>query len=201
MRVSDFMKFGKKYTEFRQDSRIPDLAQKLYLTPQQQKRYLKWILLSALPLLMLILQDVLFSRMSLYGGTVDMVPCVLLMICVILGAAEGSVFMLVGALIYWLAGSAPGVYVIFLIPLFGTLSAAFRQAYLRKGVFTNIACAAIAFFIYEMFLLGIGILSEQTVWQRAGTFLVTTGLTLLSTPVLYPLLSRLERIGGETWND
>ena len=201
MRVSDFMKFGKKYTEFRQDSRIPDLAQKLYLTPQQQKRYLKWILLSALPLLMLILQDVLFSRMSLYGGTVDMVPCVLLMICVILGAAEGSVFMLVGALVYWLAGSAPGVYVIFLIPLFGTLSAAFRQAYLRKGFRTTLMCTSAALILYETTTFLAALLLGVTRLARWWVMAISTGLTLLTLPLVFVLVWGICMIGGDQWKE
>ena len=81
--------FRRNKAEFKPDSKRFDLAQRLYLSPQQQKKYLKWILFSLLSLLMLVLQDVLFSRISIYGATVDMVPCVLLLICVLQGAAEG----------------------------------------------------------------------------------------------------------------
>ena len=59
------MALRRKKADFRPDSRTQDLVQRLYLTPQQQRRYLKWILLSLLSVLMLVLQDVLFSRMSL----------------------------------------------------------------------------------------------------------------------------------------
>ena len=103
------MAFRRKKPDFRPDTRRRDLIQRLYLSPQQQRRYLKWILLSLLAVLMLVLQDVLFARMSLFGGRVDMVPCVLLMTCVIHGAEGGAVFLLLGGLVYWFSGSAPGV--------------------------------------------------------------------------------------------
>ena len=122
------MVFRRKKPDFRPDFQRRDLVQRLYLSPQQQRRYLKWFLLSVLSVLMLVLQDVLFARMSLFGGRVDMVPAVLLMICVIHGAEGGALFMLLGALVYWFSGSAPGVYVILLIPVLGTVAAAFRQA-------------------------------------------------------------------------
>ena len=195
------MKFRRNNTDFRPDFRFPDLAQKLYLTPQQQKRYLKWILLSALPLLMLVLQDVLFSRMSLYGGTVDMVPCVLLMTCVILGASESAIFLLVGALVYWLAGSAPGVYVIFLIPLFGTLSAAFRQAYLRKGFRTTLMCTGAALILYESTTFLAALLLGVTQLARWWVMGITTGLTLLTLPLVFALVWGICTIGGDQWKE
>ena len=82
--------FRRKDAEFKPDSQRRDLPHRLYLSPQQQKKYLKWILFSMLSLLMLVLQDVLFSQISIYGATVDMVPCVLLLICVLVPAVAVS---------------------------------------------------------------------------------------------------------------
>ena len=191
---------GKKY-EFRQVKTGPDLLSKLYLTKKQRASLLKWTLFGLVMLALSLIQDVILCHVNIYGASTDLMPYAILLACMILGADTGCVFALVAASFYQFSGTAPGYYTIALIPILGTLMALLRQAYLRKGVFTNIACAAIAFFLYEMFLLGIGIISELTVVQRAGTFFVTFGITLITTPVLYPLLSRLERIGGETWNE
>lgn len=190
----------KKY-EFRQDKTGPDLLSKLYLTKKQRSALLKWTLFALVLLVLSLIQDVILCHVNIFGASTDLLPYTILLACVLIGADTGCVFSLAAAAFYQFSGTGPGYYTIALIPVLGTVMALIRQAYLRKGVFTNIACAAIAFFVYEMFLLGIGILSEQTILQRAGTFFVTTALTLLGTPVLYPLLSRLERIGGETWKD
>lgn len=195
------MALNRRKADFRPDSQTRDWVQKLYLTPQQQRRYLKWILLSLLCVLMLVLQDVLFSRMSLYGATVDMVPTVLLMICVIHGAEGGAAFLLAGALIYWLAGSAPGVYVIMLIPLFGTVAAAFRQAYLRKGFRTTMMCTGSALILYETLSFLAALLLGVTRFDRAYVVLISTVLSLLTLPVVFGLVWGICKIGGDSWKE
>ena len=195
------MAWNRKKADFRPDSQTRDWVQKLYLTPQQQRRYLKWILLSLLCLVLLVLQDVLFSRMSLYGATVDMVPVVLLLICVIHGAEGGAAFLLAGALVYWLAGSAPGVYVILLIPLFGTVAAAFRQAYLRKGFRTTMMCTGSALILYEVLSFLAALLLGVARFDRAYVVLISTVLSLLTLPVVFVLVWGICKIGGDSWKE
>lgn len=195
------MAWNRKKADFRPDSQTRDWVQKLYLTPQQQRRYLKWILLSLLCLVLLVLQDVLFSRMSLYGATVDMVPAVLLLICVIHGAEGGAAFLLAGALVYWLAGSAPGVYVILLIPLFGTVAAAFRQAYLRKGFRTTMMCTGSALILYEVLSFLAALLLGVARFDRAYVVLISTVLSLLTLPVVFVLVWGICKIGGDSWKE
>ena len=195
------MAWNRKKADFRPDSQTRDWVQKLYLTPQQQRRYLKWILLSMLCLVLLVLQDVLFSRMSLYGATVDMVPAVLLLICVIHGAEGGAAFLLAGALVYWLAGSAPGVYVILLIPLFGTVAAAFRQAYLRKGFRTTMMCTGSALILYEVLSFLAALLLGVARFDRAYVVLISTVLSLLTLPVVFVLVWGICKIGGDSWKE
>lgn len=195
------MAFRRKKADFRPDSRTMDLAQKLYLTPQQQKLYLKWAMLTMLSLLALVLQDVLFARLSLFGATVDMVPCVLMMICVIHGAEAGCVFMLLGALIYWFSGSAPGVYVILLIPVLGTVAAAFRQAYLRKGFRTTLMCTSAALVLYEMLSFFASLLLGVTHFGRWWVIMLSTVLSLLTQPVVFALVWGVCKIGGDSWKE
>ena len=195
------MVFRRKKPDFRPDFQRRDLVQRLYLSPQQQRRYLKWFLLSVLSVLMLVLQDVLFARMSLFGGRVDMVPAVLLMICVIHGAAGGALFMLLGALVYWFSGSAPGVYVILLIPVLGTVAAAFRQAYLRKGFRTTLMCTATALALYEMLNFLASLLLGVTRFARVGVMVISTGLSLLTLPLMFVLVWGICKIGGDAWKE
>lgn len=195
------MAFRRKNADFRPDSQRQDWTQKLYLSPQQQRRYLKWALLSLLSVVALVLQDVLFARMSLFGATVDMVPTVLFMICVIHGAESGAVFMLVGALIYWFSGSAPGVYVILLIPVLGTVAAAFRQAYLRKGFRTTLMCTAAALVAYETVSFLASLLLGVTRFGRAYVMVISTVLSLLTLPAVFLLVWGICKIGGDAWKE
>lgn len=195
------MAFRRKNADFRPDSQRQDWTQRLYLSPQQQRRYLKWALLSLLSVVALVLQDVLFARMSLFGATVDMVPAVLFMICVIHGAESGAVFMLVGALIYWFSGSAPGVYVILLIPVLGTVAAAFRQAYLRKGFRTTLMCTAAALVAYETVSFLASLLLGVTRFGRAYVMMISTVLSLLTLPAVFLLVWGICKIGGDSWKE
>lgn len=195
------MAFRRKNADFRPDSQRQDWTQRLYLSPQQQRRYLKWALLSLLSVVALVLQDVLFARMSLFGATVDMVPTVLFMICVIHGAESGAVFMLVGALIYWFSGSAPGVYVILLIPVLGTVAAAFRQAYLRKGFRTTLMCTAAALVVYETVSFLASLLLGVTRFGRAYVMVISTVLSLLTLPAVFLLVWGICKIGGDSWKE
>ena len=195
------MAFRRKNADFRPDSQRQDWTQRLYLSPQQQRRYLKWALLSLLSVVALVLQDVLFARMSLFGATVDMVPTVLFMICVIHGAESGAVFMLVGALIYWFSGSAPGVYVILLIPVLGTVAAAFRQAYLRKGFRTTLMCTAAALVAYETVSFLASLLLGVTRFGRAYVMVISTVLSLLTLPAVFLLVWGICKIGGDAWKE
>lgn len=195
------MAFRRKNADFRPDSQRQDWTQRLYLSPQQQRRYLKWALLSLLSVVALVLQDVLFARMSLFGATVDMVPTVLFMICVIHGAESGAVFMLAGALIYWFSGSAPGVYVILLIPVLGTVAAAFRQAYLRKGFRTTLMCTAAALVAYETVSFLASLLLGVTRFGRAYVMVISTVLSLLTLPAVFLLVWGICKIGGDSWKE
>ena len=195
------MAFRRKNADFRPDSQRQDRTQRLYQSPQQQRRYLKWALLSLLSVVALVLQDVLFARMSLFGATVDMVPTVLFMICVIHGAESGAVFMLVGALIYWFSGSAPGVYVILLIPVLGTVAAAFRQAYLRKGFRTTLMCTAAALVAYETVSFLASLLLGVTRFGRAYVMMISTVLSLLTLPAVFLLVWGICKIGGDSWKE
>ena len=195
------MALRRKKAEFKPDSAARNLPQRFYISPQQQRRYLKWILFSLLCLALLVLQDVLFSRLSLYGATVDMVPCALMMICVLQGAEGGSVFLLVSALVYYLSGSAPGVYVILLIPLMGTLAAAFRQGYLRKGFRTTLMCAGMAVVLYEACVFLLGLLLGMTIFARWYVITLTAGLSVLTLPLIFPLIQGIAKIGGDSWKE
>lgn len=195
------MAFRRKKSEFRPDSQIRNWTQRLYLSPAQQRRYLKWILLTVLAVLALLLQDVVFSRVSVYGSTVDLVPCALMVICVMQGIESGCVFLLAGALVYYFSGSSPGVYVILLIPVLGCVAAAFRQAYLRKGFRTTMMCSGIAVVLYELISFLAALVLGVTRLNRFNVIIGTAIMSLISLPVLFLLVRGIAKIGGDSWKE
>lgn len=190
----------KKY-EFRPDKPHGDLLGKLYLTKKQRMSLLKWLLYALVLLVLSILQDVILSRMDILGATTDLVPCAILLICVLQGTETGCVFGLVAAAMYQFSGTAPGYHVIVLLPALGIFAAMLRQSYLRKGFSSDVLCAGVAMLLYELILFVVCLIFSQTAPARLGTFLLTGALSLLLIPILYPIATAIDKVGGETWKE
>ena len=139
----------RKY-EFRPDKVKTDILGKIYLTPQQRKKVLQWLLYALMVLVASVLQDVVFCRLDFFGATTDLVPCIIILICVQIGADRGAIFALVAALLYKFSGSAPGYYSMALIPVLALLTAMFRQSYFRRSFGSVALCVTAAVVLYEM---------------------------------------------------
>ena len=149
----------------------------------------------------MLLQDVIFSRASIFGATTDLVPCAILMICVLQGAEAGALFSLIAALLYYFAGSAPGVYVILFLPLLGSVAAAFRQGYLRKGFAASMLCTGAAMLVYELAVFVVGLFLDLTSPSRLLSFVLTAAFSMVVAPLLYLLAKAISAIGGESWKE
>lgn len=195
------MAYWRRKSEFRPDTPRLDLARRLYMTPQQRRIWLQWGLYALLCLLALVLQDVIFSRFRIGGVALDTVPGVILSICVLSGADGGCVFSLVAALVYYFSGSAPGVYVILLLPLLGAVFAAFRQGYLHRRFLPVVLCTATAVVAYEFLVFGMGLITGVTRLSRFPAILMTAGVSAAVLPLLYPVVWSIAKLGGDTWKE
>ncbi len=191
---------AKKY-EFRPDKPRSTWLSRLYLTQKQRRSLLKWCLYGGVLLVLSVLQDVIFSRLRLFGAATELVPCAIFMICILEGTQSGSSFALLAGLLYWFSGTAPGGYAMVLIVALGILASMFRQSYLQTGFSAAIVCTAGAMLLYELGIFAFGLALGLTVWSRIGGFCLTAGLTLLAAPILYPIVLSIEAIGGETWKE
>ena len=64
-----------------------------------------------------------------------------------------------------------------------------------------LVCVAGAMFIYELLVFAIGLFLGLTVFGRIFGFLLTAGLSLISVPILYPIVLAIASIGGQTWKE
>ena len=192
---------AKRKYEFRPDKTGASVLNKLYLTPKQRMTILRWVLYALMLVVLSVLQDVILCKASIFGATTDLVPCAIILICVELGAETSAVFALIAALLYQFSGTAPGYYVIALIPVLGILAAVVRQSFFRKSLSSTMLCACTAVLLYEMSIFAFGLLFQNTSLVRAIRFLITSGLSLLSYPIVYPLTTAVEKIGEKSWKD
>ena len=190
----------KKY-EFKPDKQGTSLLSKLYLTQLQRQALLKWALYALVLLVLSLLQDVILCRLSIFGATTDLVPAAILLITVMLGAETGCVFALVSACLYQFSGSAPGYHVIAILTLLGTGASMFRQSYLQRSYNATMLCSGLALVLYEIIIYAVSLVAGLTVLSRLPALLFTVGLSLISLPILHPILCSIEKIGGETWKE
>ena len=191
---------AKKY-EFKPDRGPRTLLNRLYLTKKQRLSVLKWSLYALVLLFLSLLQDVLLVRFRLFGATTELVPVGIFLICVLAGVERGSVFSLIAACIYLFSGTAAGTYCIVFITVVSVFVAYLRQSYLQKGFVPALLCTALGMILYETGVFAIGLFLNQTTPARAIGFGVTTLLSLLAVPALYPITLAIGKIGGEAWKD
>lgn len=187
--------------EFRPDALQASFLKTLHMTQLQRKILLKWLLFIAVWIVALTLQDVIMSQFSLFGATTDLVPCFILLTAVTIGSEQGSVFALIAALFYYFSGSAPGPYAVAYLTIYSIAGGLFRENFWRRGFASDVLCSAIAMLLYEISVFGSGVFSGLTGWYRFGVFLVTGLLSVLVMLPLYPLVSKIGAIGGETWKE
>lgn len=191
---------AKKY-EFQPDKPYSSWLNKLQLTKLQQKQVLKWALYALLLVVLSVVQDVILCRLRIYGGTTDLVPCGIFLICALEGSHSGSLFALLASIGYLFSGSAPGPQVLVLITVLGVLTAAVRQTYLQPGLRSAMLCTLLAMVVYELAVFAFCLLLGQVSGARLPSFLVSAVLSPLAVPVLYLITRPITAIGGRSWKE
>ena len=187
--------------EFRPDKPGVSLWSKLYPTRKQRLAVLKWLMFSLVLVALSVIQDVIFSRGRLMGGTTDLVPCLVFLVCLTEGAENGAVFSLLAALFYQFSGSGPGAYCVVLIPAIAIAGAAFRQNYFQPKFRTALMCLLPEMLVYEGVVFAAGLFLGQARPDRWFVFPLTAVYSMGLAPIAYPVSMAIGKIGGETWKD
>ena len=192
---------ARKKIEFRPDPTGHNWADKLRLTPLQRKSVLKWMLYSAVCVAGLVLQDSMLARLRLFGGCFDVTPALIVLICVLEGSENGSLFALLASMVYVFSGTGQGHYCIAMLTLAAVLATAFRQSYLRRGAGSDLICVGGAMVLYEMAVFTAGLVQGLTYRGRWGVFLMTAIVSTLTAGAVYALLKYIGTIGGNAWKE
>ena len=191
----------RRNTEFRPDSLETSFLAKLYMTRLQRLHLLKWTSLILLCIGLLAVQDVIMSRVKIFGATTDLIPCVLLLITVMEGIDVGSIFIVISSVLYQFSGFSPGPFAVGLLSIFGILATMFRQAYWHRNRNSILLCAGLSLMLYEIGVYVVAVITGLTNWYRFPVFLITGVLSWMIMIPLYPLINRIGQIGGSTWRE
>lgn len=192
--------FKRKY-EFKPDKITTGTLNKLYITKKQRLAFLKWLLMAAFLVLMCIIEDVVLTRVTIFGARFDLMAVALLLGCILLDPEIGCIFILISSLFYWFSGSAPGPYVVAMLTVLGVFFGIVRHCYLHSTFGSALFCTAAALALYEAVLFGIGIFLGYTTVTRWESFAIKAAISLAAAPLMYPVFVSIGKIGGEAWND
>ena len=193
--------FRRKELEFKPDAQKKGFLNKFHLTQVQRDTYLKWGGYALVILLLLIIQDVIMSRISIFGGTTDLAVCAILLITVMEGTESGSLFVLIASCLYYFSGSAPAPTTIALMSLLGIGASIFRQRNLHRSRGAIVLCAGLALMLYELGTYIFGVAEGLTRWDRISNFAVTGAISWFIMIPLYKLINKIGLIGGNTWKE
>ena len=188
---------ARKY-EFRPDKTGNGILSKLYLTATQRRTILKWTLYAVVLLVLSLLQDVILSKVRLLGATTDLVPCAIILICILEEAHKSAIFTLIAACIFIFTGTAPGTYCLVFLTGLALMASLIRQGLLAKRFSSAMLCGISAYVLYELLTFAMGLFLGNTYFARLQGFAVTTLLSLPAFLILYPVCVS---IGGKTWKE
>ena len=191
----------RKQPDFKPDRRNVSLPRMFHVTQVQRLRLLKWGLYILTCILLLTIQDVIMSRVRVFGATTDLAVCVILLITVIEGVEVGSLFVLIASTLYYFSGSAPGPYCIVLLCFIGIGATLVRQAWLRRTKLSIVFSAGLALTLYELGLYIVGMGMGLTRWDRIFSFLLTAAYSWAVMIPLYSLINKIGLIGGTSWKE
>ncbi len=191
----------KRSIEFKPDPQTATWVKTFHLTIQQRLQLAKWALYILTIVLCLVVQDVIMSRIRLFGATTDLAVCAILLITVIEGTDTGSLFVLIASTLYYFSGSAPGAYVIALMSFLGVAAVLLRQLYWHRSKGSIVLCTGIALMLYEIGLFVVGIAIGLTLPSRLIYFILTGVYSCLALIPLYSVIYKIGLIGGNTWKE
>ena len=142
----------------------------------------------------------MLARLRLFGGCFDVTPALIMLICVLEGSEQGSMFALIGSMIYVFSGTGQGYYCILLLTLTAVLAASFRQAYLRRSAGSDLICVG-AMILYELGVFAMGLFQGLTYRSRWPVFVMTAIVGTLTAGAVYALLKHIGTIGGNAWKE
>ena len=157
------------------------MLDKLYITPRQWLRILRWTLYAALFLLALLVQTVVFGNRTILGAHPDLVAIVITCVCLREGPERGGTFALIASLVWCLSGIDQGS-----ILCRAVLANRFLPSLLV--CFVTLAVEQGLILLMKHFFAGVA-------WEQAGRALRCLLVTLPVQPAVYGLVKCIAKIG------
>ena len=163
---------------------------------QRTKTALMWALFAVLFLFVLLLQTLLFGRARFFGVKLNLIPVVIVCVCLWVGHEAGGLFGLIAGFCWFLTGADDGALSIVTFTVCGILA-----SWLCMNVFPRRFGSALllclgALLLHEGVLFLLKYYLEEAALSLVRWVPVTAGLSVLSCPVIYLLAKAIGKAGG-----
>lgn len=175
------------------------LLGKLLLTRQQRMTLLKWTVFTLSFLLLQIVQDVIFSRVTIFGGCADIVPTFLLLVYLLQETSAGALFVMLCCVFRSLCGVTLGPVSLAVLVFSGAVLSALRKNHLWGEVRSVILCCWVGILLHTAVVFFLGVFLGHTTLSRYPETLGGLLGSAVAVVVLYPLVRAIGKIGGSTW--
>ena len=163
---------------------------------QRTKSTLMWVLFSALFLFTVLAQTLVFGRVRFFGVKLNLLPVVIVCVCLWVRHEAGGLFGLATGLFWFLMGADDGSLSIVTFTACGILASWLcGNLFPRRFGSALILCLG-ALLLHEGLLFLLKYYLEEAAWSLALWVPVTAGLSVLSCPVIYLLAKAIGKAGG-----
>lgn len=177
------------------------LAGKLFITPRQRQALLRWTLCALIFFVVLVSQNVIFSRITVFGSVINFIPPAILLIAVTAGVESGCIFALCASLFWSFSGAVLGSVSILVLTVEAAALGTLRKAVFPKNGLSVMVCCLLGTFGHEALRFLLALFLGYTPIAYWYQVFVTALFSFLICPVLYPLVRAVGKIGGTLWND
>lgn len=174
------------------------MLDKLYITPRQWLRILRWTLYSLLFLLAMMIQTVVLGNRPVFGTQPDLITAVIVCVCLREGAERGGLFALLTSLFWCLSGAADGSISIAILTILPILGSILCNSLLSNRFLPTLLVTAVTLFVFHgtaFFLKVIFFETDMALFLRK--LIPCMWVSLLSQPPIYWLVKKIHRIGEQ----
>ena len=172
------------------------MLDKLYLTPKQWRRILRWTLYSLLFLSALIAETVILGRDGFWGQSLALSPLVIVCVAMREGPERGGLFALLTSSFLALSGADQGPLQLLCLTVLSICGSHFSRKIFSVEYLPSLLCSGLFLLVTQTLCFLLKVFYQGIPRQLYLTRLIPGILvSLLFQPLIYWLVKSIEKIG------
>lgn len=163
---------------------------------QRTKKIIMWLLYALLFLAVMLVQNMLFGRLRVWGVKLNLMPVVIACIGLWTGHEAGGFFGLIAALVWSATGADDGSLSIVSFTLIGIFAGWLCDCVFSRRFLPAMFLSLAAVFLHELALFLLKYYLESASFSLLAWVPATAALSLLTAPALYLLAKAIGKAGG-----